>query len=78
MNTTKHYPKTNFTEEDNKDFHISSVSANILTDPLPERDDELSFEADMYNYGDEDNLPDSDRIMQCQRKGIGQKKCLDV
>lgn len=64
--------------DDEENFHINDVEDNVLTDRLPERDDEQTFEEDMYNFGDADNLPDSDRIMECQRKGIGQKKCLDV
>lgn len=64
--------------DDDKDFHIGDVEKNVLTDSLPERDDKQTFEADMYNFGDEDDLPDSDRIMECQTKGISQEKCLDI
>ncbi len=64
--------------KDVKNFHISEVDRNILTDYLPERDNAQTFAADMYNFGEEDNLPDSDRIMECQIKGISQKKCLDI
>lgn len=64
--------------EDNKDFHIGDVEKNVLTDPLPGRDDKKSFAEDMYNFGEEDDLPDSDRLMECQTKGISQEKCLDI
>lgn len=67
-----------YKENDDKDFRIKTVEQNTLTDTLPERDDESTFDADMYNFGDIDDLPDSDRIMVCQSKGISQKKCLDV
>ncbi|MBQ8662187.1 MAG: hypothetical protein IJ482_07680 [Alphaproteobacteria bacterium] len=67
-----------YRRDDDKDFHIGSVEKNVLTDSLPERDDQRVFDADMYNFGEEDDLPDSDRIMQCQTKGISQKKCLDI
>ncbi|MBS4773291.1 MAG: hypothetical protein KHX55_03320 [Proteobacteria bacterium] len=65
-------------DDDDKNFHIGDVEKNVLTDSLPERDDKRTFEADMYNFGDEDDLPDSDRIMECQTKGISQEKCLDI
>lgn len=68
----------NYRDDDEEDFHIKAVEKNTVTDYLPERDDERTFEADMYNFGDTDDLPDSDRIMECQSKGISQKKCLDV
>lgn len=67
-----------YEEDDEKDFRIKAVEENTLVDPLPERDDESAFDADMYNFGDNDDLPDSDRIMECQTKGISQKKCLDI
>lgn len=67
-----------YRNDDEEDFHIKAVEKNTVTDYLPERDDERAFEADMYNFGDTDDLPDSDRIMECQSKGISQKKCLDV
>ncbi len=66
-----------YRQNDDKDFHIGNVEKNVLTGSLPERDNQRVFDADMYNFGEED-LPDSDRIMQCQTKGISQKKCLDV
>ncbi|MBE6458687.1 MAG: hypothetical protein E7010_02615 [Alphaproteobacteria bacterium] len=69
---------TSIHEDDTKNFHIGNVEKNVLTDHLPERDNPQSFNDDMYNFGENDDLPDSDRIMQCQRKGISQKKCLDV
>lgn len=67
-----------YSEEDEQDFHIKTAADERLLDHLPERDDEEAFDADMYNFGDNDDMPDSDRLMNCQRKGISQKKCLDV
>lgn len=72
------FNKAPYLRNNDKDFHIKNVEKNILTDSLLERDDKSTFDADMYNYGDKENLPDSDRLMECQRKGIDQKKCLDI
>ena len=30
---------------------------------------------DMKNYGDDENLPESDRLMVCQQKGVKQTHC---
>lgn len=49
------------------------VEEERLIDAVQSRD--AYFDEDMYNYGDMDNLPNSDRIMICQRKGVRQEKC---
>ncbi len=50
-------------DNDEKDFEVKTVKDEKLIDSLPERDDECIFERDMYNFGDQDDLPDSDRAM---------------
>mgnify|MGYP003308450470 CR=1 FL=1 len=39
-----------------------------LIDSLPERDDQCEFERNMYNFGEQENLPDSDRAMDLRCK----------
>ena len=57
----------------NKDFHVRVLKDERLIDSLEKRD--AMFDEDMYNYGDMDNLPNSDKIIICQNKGIKQENC---
>ena len=46
------------------DFHIDGLSQDTLIDlQNGGLDDEQTFNCDMYNLGDMDNLPDSDKSM---------------
>lgn len=73
----KDYSDQDYEEDDEKDFEIRTINEDRLIDPVPGLDDEQEFEADMYNYGEEEDLPDSDREAECQGKGIGRKRCLN-
>lgn len=53
----------NVKEEGEKDFHVRTIDQEKIFDKIPgvnHEDDTLKEE--MYNWGDEDDLPDSDRI----------------
>lgn len=65
-------------EDDDKDFNVKTIRDEKLVDSIPGLDDEQEFEEEMYNFGDQDDLPDSDREMECQTKGINRKKCFDI
>ncbi len=56
-----------------KDFHVRVISEERLVSTVQSRDSE--FDEDMYNYGDSEDLPDSDRLMVCQHKGVKQQDC---
>ncbi len=53
--------KYRYTDIDDKDFSIRPLKQMRLIDSIPELDDECEFEINMYNFGDEDNIPNSDR-----------------
>lgn len=67
-----------YQEEEDNDFNVKTIRDEKIIDSIPELDDENEFENEMYNFGDQDDLPDSDREMECQTKGISRKKCFDV
>lgn len=48
-------------EIDDHDFTIRPLKQMRIIDIIPELDDECEFERNMYNFGDEDNIPESDR-----------------
>ena len=50
-------------DDDEKDFIVRTKLEDLLIDSLPERDNQCPFERDMYNFGDAEDLPDSDRAM---------------
>ena len=56
-----------------KDFHVRVIEEDCFVPTVQLRD--MDFEEDMRNYGDSENLPESDRIMVCQQKGIKQTHC---
>ena len=60
-------------ENSNKDFHIRVLKNERLIDTIQGLD--ADFETDMLDVGNLDNLPNSDKIMICQQKGIKEKKC---
>lgn len=57
----------------NKDFHVRGLERGRLMPEVQQRD--YDFAIDMYNIGDAENLPESDRLMICQQKGIKQTHC---
>ena len=56
-----------------KDFHVRWLRDERLIDTIPSLD--VTFDKDMYNYGDMNDLPESDRLMICQQKGVRQEDC---
>ena len=56
-----------------KDFHVRVIEEDRLTPTIQSRD--ADFYEEMYNHGEMENLPNSDRIMVCQQKGIKQTRC---
>ena len=61
------YSDQNFTPDDEKDFEVKTLREERLIDEL--------FEQDMYNLGNADDLPDSDRTLDCQTRGIDRRMC---
>ncbi len=57
----KDYSSYEYVDIDNKDFSIKPLKKMRLIDSLIGLDDECEFEKNMYNFGDEEDLPDSDR-----------------
>lgn len=67
------YSGQNFTPNDEKDFEVKTLREERLIDYVPGLDDQ--FEQDMYNLGNADDLPDSDRILDCQTRGVDKRMC---
>ena len=57
----KDYRKQKYTEIDDNDFIVKPLRQMRLLDSVYGLDDECEFEKNMYNFGDEEDLPDSDR-----------------
>lgn len=64
-----------YQEEDDKDFDVKTIKSERLIDSVPGLDEE--FDRDMYNFGDEEDLPDSDREAGCKDAGISRKHCFN-
>ena len=57
-----HYKHKKHTADiDDHDFTIKPLKQMRLIDYASGLDDECLFEQDMYNFGDEEDLPESDR-----------------
>ena len=56
------------------DFHIRVLENERLLTTIPEAD--IGLDEYLENDGNKNDLPDSDRIMICQRKGLNIKRCL--
>lgn len=56
-----------------KDFHVRVIEEDRLVPTVQLRD--MDFDDDMHNYGDSENLPESDRLMVFQQKGVKQTHC---
>lgn len=67
-----------YEDVDEKDFHIRTIRDENLITPWPERDDNISFSRDMFNLGDADDLPDSDREMACRARKIPHDQCFGL
>ncbi len=57
-----------YVDIDDKDFVIRPLKKMRLIDVADGLDDECEFEKSMYNFGDEDDLPDSDRAVDMRCK----------
>ena len=57
------FQKYRYIDIDDKDFTIKPLKQMKLIDSIMGLDDECEFEMNMYNFGDVENLPDSDRAM---------------
>lgn len=64
----KDMTNTPFRENDEKDFHIRTVEEEMLISSHEGLDDEEEFVCDMHNFGDSDDLPNSDRAMMTSRQ----------
>ena len=69
----REYSNQDFSPNDEKDFKIKTLQEDRIIDSIPALDE--LFEQDMYNLGNADDLPDSDRILDCQTRGINQRMC---
>jgi len=54
------YPNKN-TDSEDSDFNIRPLKKMRLIDHIDGLDDECEFEQNMFNFGDYDNLPQSDQ-----------------
>lgn len=71
------YTKLRYEDADDKDFFVKTIHDERLIDFLPERDFPDVFELDMRNIGNDENLPYSDRIADCQTRGIKREDCFE-
>ena len=62
-------------KSDTQSFHVRVLENNRMFETIPEAD--IGLDEYLEDYDGETDLPDSDWIMICQRKGIDTKKCLD-
>jgi len=61
-------------QSNTKSFHIRVLEDDRMFATISEAD--IGLDEYLENYTSDTDLPDSDRIMICQRKGIGEDKCL--
>lgn len=73
----KEYSWKDFSEADEEDFHIFTNQDERLIDYVPGLDDDKELADNMYNFGEEENLPDSDRETQCRKVGKSYKSCFN-
>ena len=73
----KDFSYQDFSEEDQKDFFVRGLDDdNMVIPPLAGLDD--SFHEDMFNFGDAEDLPDSDRETICRQRKVSRKNCFDI
>ena len=65
-------------EDYEKNFFVKTIAEEKLIDTAAGLDDVEEFEQDMLNYGDFEDLPDSDRETICRSKGININNCLKL
>ena len=61
-------PIPQYEDFDDNSFSIFQKFPQNLIDSIPERDDQCEFERNMYNFGEQEDLPDSDRAMDLRCK----------
>ncbi len=59
----KDYSRQKYMDIDDKDFIVKPLKQMRLIDTVFGLDDECEFEKNMFNFGDDEDLPDSDRAM---------------
>ena len=57
-----------------KDFHVTVLEEDRMFETIPVVD--AGLDEYLEDYVSETDLPDSDRAMICQRKGLDVKRCL--
>ncbi len=57
-----------YQEDDEKDFHVKTIDDETLITPNSGLDDEEEFICNMHNFGDSEDLPNSDRAMMTSRQ----------
>ena len=57
----KDYTKQSYQDIDDESFRVRSLKQSRPIKPVDGFDDECEFEKNMFNFGDEEDLPDSDR-----------------
>lgn len=72
----KDYSHQPYRKDDEKDFRIRTIHDEKLIDSIPGQD-ESAFNEDMFVIGDAEDLPESDRILNCEARGINKRTCLD-
>lgn len=72
----KDYSEQSYEPDDDEDFEVRGPKDEMLIDRLP-GDDADEFANDMHNFGDENDLPDSDRTLSCRAKGTNSVICND-
>lgn len=73
----KDFSNQKYEDDDDKSFSVKTIDDERLIDSVPGLDDEEEFSKSMYNYGDNEDLPDSDREAECQGKGISRNSCFN-
>ena len=74
----KDFSNRPFQEDDEKNFFVKTIAEEKLIDTAEGLDYEEEFEKSMLNYGDFEDLPDSDRETICRSKGINIDNCLKL
>lgn len=60
----KDYSNQPYQEDDDKDFEVKTIADEQIINPETGLDNVEAMDDDLYNFGDEDDLPDSDREME--------------
>lgn len=60
----KDYSNQPYQEVDEKDFEVKTIADEQIVNPETGLDNVEAMDDDLYNFGDEDDLPDSDREME--------------